>query len=163
MVGLFNEIHTDIEQPKDRGVLLRDILQDESEVDEKYYLSEKAIDRMLRKNYSKPKINPEKTGCLSISNNSSKGSFDSGTTLISIDINGKAPTQRSSTGRCLDRKHNYQIIEKDKKLRRLTPIECERLQTAPDNFTSSVSDTQRYKMLGNGMTVEKIKHILSYL
>lgn len=49
------------------------------------------------------------------------------------------------------------------KIRRLTPIECERLQTVPDNYTASASDTQRYRMLGNGWTVEVIKHILKNL
>ena len=44
--------------------------------------------------------------------------------------------------------------------RKLTPLECERLQTVPDNYTEGVSNTQRYKMLGNGWTIEVIKHIL---
>ena len=44
--------------------------------------------------------------------------------------------------------------------RKLTPIECERLQTVPDGYTEGVSNTQRYKMLGNGMTVDVIAHIL---
>lgn len=48
-------------------------------------------------------------------------------------------------------------------IRRLTPIECERLQTVPDNYTAGVSDSQRYKMLGNGWTVDVIAHIFSYL
>lgn len=43
--------------------------------------------------------------------------------------------------------------------RKLTPIECERLQTLPDNYTEGVSNTQRYKMLGNGWTVAVIEHI----
>jgi len=43
--------------------------------------------------------------------------------------------------------------------RKLTPLECERLQTVPDNYTEGVSNTQRYKMLGNGWTVEVICHI----
>jgi site-specific DNA-cytosine methylase len=43
--------------------------------------------------------------------------------------------------------------------RRLTATECERLQTVPDNYTDCVSDTQRYKMLGNGWTVDVIAHI----
>ena len=47
--------------------------------------------------------------------------------------------------------------------RRLTPIECERLQTVPDNYTNHVSDTQRYKMLGNGWTVDVIAHIFSFI
>jgi DNA (cytosine-5)-methyltransferase 3A len=48
-------------------------------------------------------------------------------------------------------------------IRKLTPIECERLQTLPDNYTAGVSNSQRYKMLGNGWTVDAIceffKHI----
>jgi DNA-cytosine methyltransferase len=43
--------------------------------------------------------------------------------------------------------------------RKLTPIECERLQTVPDNYTNHISNTQRYKMLGNGWTVDVIAHI----
>lgn len=45
----------------------------------------------------------------------------------------------------------------------LTPLECERLQTVPDGYTEGVSDTQRYKMLGNGFTVDVIAHILSFM
>lgn len=48
-------------------------------------------------------------------------------------------------------------------LRRLTPTECARLQTIPDWYKWGCSDTQIYKMLGNGWTVEVIKHILSYI
>jgi site-specific DNA-cytosine methylase len=44
--------------------------------------------------------------------------------------------------------------------RKLLPIECERLQTVPYNYTAHVSNTQRYKMLGNGWTVDVIAHIL---
>ena len=47
-------------------------------------------------------------------------------------------------------------------IRRLTPLEYERLQTVKDNYTKNVSDTQRYRMLGNGWTVDVIAHILSY-
>lgn len=49
------------------------------------------------------------------------------------------------------------------KWRKLTPIECERLQTLPDDYTEDVSNTQRYKMLGNGWTVSVIEHILRSL
>ena len=45
-------------------------------------------------------------------------------------------------------------------IRKLTPIECERLQTMPDNYTEGVSNAQRYKALGNGWTAEVVKHIL---
>jgi DNA (cytosine-5)-methyltransferase 3A len=46
-------------------------------------------------------------------------------------------------------------------IRKLTPIECERLQTLPDGYTRAVSDSQRYKGLGNGWTAEVIIHILN--
>lgn len=48
-------------------------------------------------------------------------------------------------------------------LRRATPIECERLQTLPDGYTHGISETQRYKCLGNGWTVDVIAWILSHL
>lgn len=47
--------------------------------------------------------------------------------------------------------------------RKLTPLECERLQNVPDNYTAHASSTQRYKMLGNGWTVDVISHILKEL
>jgi site-specific DNA-cytosine methylase len=49
------------------------------------------------------------------------------------------------------------------KIRRLTPIECERLQTVKDDYTNHVSISQRYKMLGNGFTVDVICHLLNYI
>ena len=49
------------------------------------------------------------------------------------------------------------------KLRYIYPIECERLQTLPDNYTESVSNSQRYKAIGNGWTVDVIAHILKGL
>lgn len=55
---------------------------------------------------------------------------------------------------------NYQMVNS---YRKLTPVECERLQTLPDGYTEGVSNTQRYKMLGNGWTVDVIAHIFSYL
>ena len=47
--------------------------------------------------------------------------------------------------------------------RKLTPIECERLQTVPDNYTNHVSNAQRYKLIGNGWTVDVIAHIFKNL
>ena len=55
------------------------------------------------------------------------------------------------------------VITNDYKLRRLTPTECARLQTIPEWYIWDVSDTQQYKMLGNGWTRKVIEHILSYL
>ena len=56
--------------------------------------------------------------------------------------------------------HKMNFLTKDEVYwRKLTPLECERLQTVPDNYTNHVSNTQRYKMLGNGWTIEVIAHI----
>ena len=71
---------------------------------------------------------------------------------------------------CSDKKSNcLSTVQKDnllaikKVVRKLTPIECERLQGLPDDYTEGVSNTQRYKMLGNGFTIPVISHILSFM
>ena len=71
------------------------------------------------------------------------------------DCNGISPTLTCASA-------NERIII-DKRIRRLTPIECERLQTVKENYTNHVSDSQRYKMLGNGWTVDVIAHIFKYI
>jgi DNA (cytosine-5)-methyltransferase 3A len=48
-------------------------------------------------------------------------------------------------------------------IRKLSPVECERLQTLPDNYTDCVANSQRYKALGNGWTVDVIAHIFGFL
>lgn len=55
------------------------------------------------------------------------------------------------------------VLDDNIRIRKLTPIECERLQTLPDNYTEWVSDSQRYKMLGNWWTVDVIAHIFSFI
>lgn len=73
--------------------------------------------------------------------------------------NGKTPTLTSSSWQ----ENNHLLDIGNYVIRKLTPIECERLQTLPDNYTEGVSNTQRYKMIGNGWTVDVISHILSFL
>ncbi|MCK5127514.1 MAG: DNA (cytosine-5-)-methyltransferase [candidate division Zixibacteria bacterium] len=80
-------------------------------------------------------------------------------------INKRQNRQRFSEGNKF-----YTLTAQDKHgiliegyIRKLTPIECERLQTVPDNFTAGVSDSQRYRMLGNGWTVDVIAHIFEGL
>lgn len=58
---------------------------------------------------------------------------------------------------------NGNFIEDSKGIRRLTPIECERLQTMPDGYTSMISDNKAYAALGNGWTVDIIVYILKHL
>ena len=117
-------------QPIDRGIVLKDILQDE--VEEKFYLSDKAIDYMSRLRNGKPRweyhTNP----------------LDGKSACLTANMYKGVP---------------YGVIKELK--RRLTPIECERLQSVPDNYTEGVSNTQRFKMLGNGWTIDVIAHILN--
>lgn len=88
-------------------------------------------------------------------------------------FNGKCPTLTAAMGLGggnvplmadfeVANKFKGMYIDKNARLhyRKLTPVECERLQTVPDDYTNHVSNTQRYKMLGNGWTVEVIAHIL---
>ncbi len=76
-------------------------------------------------------------------------------------IRNKSKTVRSSGRGSYDR-HEWDSVD-ELHWRKLTPLECERLQTVPDNYTEGVSNTQRYKMLGNGWTVDVIAHILKSL
>jgi len=78
--------------------------------------------------------------------------------------------KRQNGQRFNDGKKFYTLTAQDKHgvliegyIRKLTPIECERLQNVPDNYTELVSNSQRYKMLGNGWTVDVIAHIFSFL
>lgn len=72
---------------------------------------------------------------------------------------GKAPTLTTMGGGHREPKlHVEEFL-----YRKLTPIECERLQTLPDNYTQGVSNTQRYKAIGNGWTVDVVAHILKGL
>ena len=78
--------------------------------------------------------------------------------------------KRQDGQRFNDGKKFYTLTSQDKHgvliegyIRKLTPIECERLQTVPDNYSAVASNTQRYKMLGNGWTVDVIAHIFNGL
>lgn len=75
-----------------------------------------------------------------------------------VVIRKKSKTVRSGGRGSYDR-HEWDSVD-NLHWRKLTPLECERLQTVPDNYTNHVSDTQRYKMLGNGWTVDVVAHIL---
>ena len=160
-----------IEQPKDKGILLKDII--EQEVDSKYFLSEKSMAWLNNRIEEKHKFIPripnsiEKSNCLKVGG---KGVDD----LIvhnmmprsSTNGNGGSGHLSRNDGKtyCLDTGRTNAIeIVKNQKIRRLTPIECERLQTVKDNYTNYVSNTQRCRMLGNGWTVDVIAHIFSYI
>lgn len=207
--GLFGDLTTIIKQPKDKGILLKDILQNGA--NEKYNLSKKALNYVtneVRIKKSFTAINGDKGLCLTHKGNTNNtGTFieesikniksttidasyykgfgvrngkcrqvveDKYSTTNSVEIlgcdirsdeglrkskSGKAFALRSQAGGELQGKG----VSINSKIRRLTPIECERLQTVKDNYTNHVSDSQRYKMLGNGWTIDVICHILNYI
>lgn len=74
---------------------------------------------------------------------------------------GKSPTLLSAMWTWGD--NVPYIIDRNWEKRKLTCIELERLQTLPDNWTEWISNTQRYKAIGNGWTVDVIAHIFSYI
>jgi len=173
--GLFGDLESIIEHPKDKGILLKDVL--EIEVDEKYFLSEKMNDWLVSHSLKKQlqgcgykfeptdgnkksKILATRPGC-QIDDN-----FIIHNTMPRSSTTGKGGTGHLSRNDgktyCLDT-GNTNAVEIKQLIRRLTPIECERLQTVKDNYTNHVSDSQRYKMLGNGWTVDVITHIFNYL
>jgi len=74
-------------------------------------------------------------------------------------LDGKTPSITTSSW-----EHNNHLTKDEGYTwRKLTPLECERLQTVPDNYTNHVSNTQRYKMIGNGWTIDVIAFLLSDL
>jgi DNA (cytosine-5)-methyltransferase 3A len=82
-----------------------------------------------------------------------------------LDLPFTKQLEVSDTGKsnCLTTFTKDNVLVNGMQWRKLTPLECERLQTVPDNYTNHVSNSQRYKMLGNGWTVDVISHIMKGL
>tara|TARA_R110002073_G_scaffold331505_1_gene516337 strand:- start:235 stop:1329 length:1095 start_codon:yes stop_codon:yes gene_type:complete len=133
-------------------------------VEEKYYLSEKAVKYINQDN----RINKKLTAINGIKSLPLMAQYDQSKngTFLCVDSNGRVDAVK--TGPITSRYHKgveshgsnpFLLDVKTSRYRKLTPIECERLQTVSDNYTNHVSNTQRYKMLGNGWTVDVIAHI----
>lgn len=170
-----------ITQPEDRGILLNDILETEESVGVKYN----------RKKGVQGEI--QKAGTMSASdyrglnrNQDQTAVYQYRRTYWRETKGGKVPTLTANMGTggnnvpyvedksyCVPAtyyKENVKSLQQRKKkglmvdgIRKLTPLECERLQSLPDNYTEGISNTQRYKALGNGFNVEVIAHILSFI
>lgn len=195
-----------IKQPEDKGILLKDILQDKFE--ERYYIDQAKVQNTDTKqsNFLKKillNINPSGKGMNgNVYNPGHKSptlTTNKGEWIKIIQLprgknpggvkEGKSPTISSNywqynnflvgnqynqrvftdkswclwTGMGRTNKQGMWVykdsITPENFIRKLTPIECERLQTLPDDYTAGVSNSQRYKMLGNGWTVDVIAHI----
>lgn len=130
-----------VQQPEDKGLMLKDILEENPF--SKYFITDAMYayltDMVGGGNYCRGKrFKPYK------------------------DLNKKAYCVTTGEG---TRPYCTFIIGNfgENQLRRLTPMECERLQTLPDNYTKGISNTQRYKAIGNGWTVDVIAHILKHI
>ena len=77
--------------------------------------------------------------------------------------NAKSMVKRNKMGLCVSDENSNEYEKGGVHYRKLTPLECERLQTLPDNWTSILSNTQRYKSIGNGWTIDVIAHILKHI
>ena len=183
-IGLFGELHTAIPQPADLGISVRDIIEEDA--DDRYYLSDGALKWLqahaVKRGKDKVAIvnDMDKSLCLTVSN-ATKYHLDANFVRVQIPayktlgihqrgrgyVKSKVHTDKSPTLTSHSWQENNKICsvhgEAVETLRRLTPAECARLQTIPDWYRWACSDTQAYKMLGNGWTVEVIKHILSFL
>lgn len=146
----------EIPQPKDEGILIRDILEDE--VDGKYYVSDKALEGMA----NRARVNAEKGKDSGVRGVSPGGKAN---TLCVYHENLDRNLIVDSRGRpdCPTTVQGANPLQFRGMLRRLTPRECARLQTVPEWYEWVVSDTQIYRMCGNGWTVKVIEHILSHL
>ncbi len=153
--------------PEDKGIMLNDILEPVEQIDDAYYYSDKSIAYMERGNDKWQQAGarradrytqtPDTKKAFTITANFHKGVpynyFD--------DVRDKSKCVRSGGRGSYDR-HDWDSVDTHH-IRKLTVTECERLQTVPDGYTCGVSNTQRYKMLGNGWTVDVIKHIFEGL
>lgn len=130
-----------IKQPKDKGILLKDIMLPFDEVEDKYWYKQdfefKGLDKKV---------------CAILNIN--------GHDILKrvYNPNFKCATLTTCKGGNLQKK-----VYQNGKCRKLTPLEYERLQTVPEGYTEGVSMTNRYNMLGDGWTVDVIVHILNYL
>lgn len=165
-----------VTQPEDKGIMLTDIL--ENEPFDKTIMS----DRFVNRNKSAGCLRDDLTGkaknlsAMEYVKNGRQGDYIACGQMVGgkinpetgkrDDYNENIKTEQRIEVRddcktnCLTTVQKDNYVTSGSKYRKLTPIECERLQTVPDNYTNHVSNTQRYKMLGNGWTVDVIAHIL---
>jgi DNA-cytosine methyltransferase len=158
-----------VEQPEDKGILLKDIV-----LDDEYTIGAAMRGRYDENGKVKQQIELRKDGksnalttvgkdtilvdrCYQVGMAKEIKGFDIVKRVYSIE--GKAPALTTMQGGHREPK----IALNELQWRKLTPLECERLQTLPDGYTEGVSNTQRYKMIGNGWTVDVIAHIFKNL
>lgn len=151
-------------QPQDKGILLKDILESGIGWQDKSYcmtasydgaVFRNTLERKQRTMVAEPVIKPIRVG--------EYGKGGQGQRIYSVygksvSLTANGGGQGAKTGL-----YKIDLPDGDYIIRKLTPVEAERLQTLPDNYTMGISNTQRYKCIGNGWTVDVIAHILGGL
>ena len=162
---------------EDKGILLSSVLQSPDEVDIKYFVSQQAVDTYTKRKGASKKVCEDKSSSLGAT--AYKGFQGDACPAVSTqirlgDIGKTVQSQRvySSQGKSVNltsggggqgAKTGLYLVDKPDGtygIRRLTPVECERLMGLNDGYTEGISDTQRYKSLGNAFHVDIIAHIL---
>lgn len=166
--------------PEDKGIMLCDILEDE--VDQKYYIdTDRALvicDIEAKKGkiaYIEKDSQGNRIYCIhnkSVTLVGQAGGLGAKTGLYWIPVitpdrvnkrqNGNRFKPSNAKFYTLTAQDRHGVLVKGQ-IRKLTPIECERLQTIPENYTADHSDNKRYKLIGNAWTVDIIKHFFKNL
>ena len=136
-----------VAQPEDKGILLKDILED----GETNCLTAVQKDNVV---VYRPCERVKDGNVGHVANTTDIKGMNCIKRVYGQD--GKAPTLTTMGGGHRQPK----VLTSEITYRKLTPLECERLQTIPDNWTCDLSNTQRYKSIGNGWTIDVIAHIL---
>ena len=137
-----------ITQPEDKGLELTSVL--EKDVDDKYYYLPKSIEYFDRSPINRRFCNyldSKKSTCLTANFRKSAP--------YNVLVQGFKTLKDVKLDDLVNNNGKFE----NKVVRKLTPLECERLQTLPEGYTYGVSDTQRYAMIGNGWTIDVIAHI----
>lgn len=173
----------EVTQPDDKGILLKDIIEDGVggfiSLDESNYTER--CKKQIKKN---SKTKDQKAVALCTNSNLT----GSGVNVLAVHggairgryiVDGKRQDHKMKTAGLTEQRlevrndgktNTLTTVQKDNvvvcddiQYRKLTPVECERLQTFEDNWTDCISNTQRYKSLGNAWTVDVIVHILKHI
>lgn len=169
--GTYYQVH--IPQPEDMGILLKDILEDgfvdrdkSHCIDANYH---KGASWQQYKEKGRRQLVVDKKYFLSKNTLESTYSWNNAQAGRIRGIEHKSVTLQAGGGGTGAKTGLYAVPYKHEtgavieRVRKLTPIECERLQGLPDNYTDGISNTQRYKCLGNAFNVDVVSHILSHL
>jgi len=158
--------------PEDRGILLKDVLQPPAEVDDRmvnakkkaYTLTSSYAKVSPSENQIKNSVEKKQRTMVKIARivgrrlNSEGKRDDFNKDIIKKQMIEVRSDDKSGTLTTVQK--DNMVVNSDSTIRKLTPIECERLQSLPDNYTEGIANTNRYKCLGNAFNAEVIAHIL---